>query len=51
MSAKPKPSEEVEYREVTINGQTVRLRKLNLKHPFEKGDAVKLVRSTRGYRN
>lgn len=50
MSAQPKPRDD-EYQEVVVNGQTIRLKKLKLKRPFEKGDAVKLVRSIRGYRS
>lgn len=50
MSAKPKPSDAAEFREITVNGQTVRVPLLHLRHPPEKGDAVRIVRACRGYR-
>lgn len=52
MSAKPKPVDEAEeYRLITVNGKTIRLPKLHLRHPMKEGDSVRLVRACRGYRN
>lgn len=51
MSAKPKPSDDAGFREITVNGKTVRVPRLHLRHPPEKGDAVKIVRACRGHRN
>lgn len=49
-NTRPATPEEAEYDEITVNGKTIRLKRVKLRHPFKEGDAVKLVRQTRGYR-
>jgi hypothetical protein len=51
MSTKPKSADDLEYREITVNGKTIRVPRLHLRHPLKKGDAVNLVKASRSCRD